>query len=67
MLSRTLTLTDGEKQVLELLIQGKRDREIGAILGVRERTVTHRVWSVCNKLGAATRSQAVAIFARKIL
>jgi DNA-binding NarL/FixJ family response regulator len=57
-------LTEKEKQVMELLVQGKRDREIGLLLGVRPRTVTHRIWSVCNKLGAETRAQAAVIFAR---
>jgi len=27
-------------------------------------TVTHRIWSVCNKLGAETRAQAVSLFVR---
>jgi DNA-binding NarL/FixJ family response regulator len=44
------------------LISGKRDREVALELGVKPRTITHRVWSVCNKLGAATRSQALVIY-----
>jgi DNA-binding CsgD family transcriptional regulator len=47
---------------MQLIVSGKRDREIGLILGVASRTVTHRIWSVCNKLGAETRAQAVAIY-----
>lgn len=57
-------MTQKQKDVMELLIQGKRDREIAAILGVARRTVTHRVWTTCNKLGAETRTQAMAIYVR---
>lgn len=49
---------------MELLIQGKRDCEIGILLGVAPRTVTHRIWSLCNKLGAETRVQAAAIYVK---
>ena len=56
-------LTDKERQVMELLIQGKRDREIALALGVMPRTVTRRIWSVCNKLGAETRAQAAVAYA----
>jgi len=57
-------LTEKEKQVMELLIKGKRDWEIGAALGVKRRTVRERIGRVCDKLGALTRSQAAAIYSR---
>lgn len=59
-----VALSDNEKQVMELVVAGMRDREIGMILDVKPRTVTHRIWSVCNKLGAETRAQAAVIYAR---
>jgi DNA-binding NarL/FixJ family response regulator len=57
-------LTRKEWEVMELLMQGKRDREIGALLGVASRTVTCRISNVCDKLRAETRAQAVAIYMR---
>ena len=56
-------LTDKERRTMDLLIEGRRDREIAEILGVSHRTVAHTVTRVCNKLGALTRAQAAAMFA----
>ena len=56
------SLTEREKWVMELLIQGKRDREIGMILGIRAHSVATKMERICNKLGAETRAQAAAIF-----
>ena len=47
---------------MELLIQGKRDREIGVILGISVRTAQKHIESACNRLGALTRAQAAAMF-----
>ena len=47
---------------MELLIAGATYKEIGAILGVKYRTVVARVWSIHNKLGAMTREQAAAMY-----
>ena len=57
-----ITLSEKEKAVMDLLISGATYKEIGAILGVKYRTVVHRVWSIHNKLGAMTREQAAAMY-----
>lgn len=62
--NRSRTLTDKDRQTMELMIEGKRDREIGVILGIPRRTVIARIARVCDKLGALTRAQAAAIYAR---
>lgn len=53
-------LTDREIDVLELVAAGATNREIGAALGISPKTVGHHVSHVLTKLGARSRSQAVA-------
>lgn len=57
-------LTQRERQAMELLIQGKRDKEIAQSLEISPRTAQKHVDSACNKLGALTRSQAAAMYVR---
>ena len=47
---------------MELLIVGKRDREIAEAIGISTRTAQKHVDSACNKMGALTRAQAAAIY-----
>ncbi len=58
-------LTPREQQVLELLAQGKANKEIAAALVVSERTVKFHVSTVMKKLGAANRTEAVSIAAQR--
>jgi len=56
----TEPLTSRESEVLALLSQGAANREIAQSLGISEHTVKFHVSSVLAKLGAATRTEAVA-------
>lgn len=55
------SLTDAELQVLRGLRDGFGQREIAESLGIGETTVKQRAIRACGKLGAASRTQAVAI------
>ncbi len=58
--SQTLAdLTTKERQVLELLAQGLRNRQIGQILGISEKGVEKRVTSILIKLGLESRMQVI--------
>ena len=53
-------LTPREQSVLEHLARGLGNKQIGAALGISERTVKFHVSSLFDKLGAANRTDAVA-------
>lgn len=57
-------LTLREEQVLRLMAEGLRNKEIAARLGVSERTATFHVGNVLSKLGADGRVEAIH-FARR--
>jgi DNA-binding CsgD family transcriptional regulator len=57
-------LTGRELDVLELLSEGLRNREIAARLYVSEKTVHHHVSAILRKLAVPTRGQAAAEAAR---
>ena len=52
-------LTDREKCVFVLLVQGLDTREIGYELGISEKTVRNHISNVIQKLGASSRVGAV--------
>jgi len=60
-------LTAREKEVLAWTASGKSAWEIGEILGIAKRTVDQHAQSAFRKLGAANRTQAVAIAVRERL
>jgi len=60
-------LTAREQEVLEWTASGKSAWEIGMILGIAKRTVDEHAQSAFRKLGAANRTQAVAIAMREHL
>ena len=47
--------TDREKEVLELLVAGRANKEIGAVLGIEERTVKAHVAKLMRKVGVQNR------------
>jgi DNA-binding CsgD family transcriptional regulator len=58
------TLTPRERQVLQLLARGQTNLQIAGLLFVREGTVKYHVKNVLRKLGATSRADAVARYAR---
>lgn len=52
-------LTDREREVLRLMVQGKSNLEIGAGLFIAEGTVKFHVNHILDKLGVSDRTQAV--------
>jgi DNA-binding NarL/FixJ family response regulator len=48
-------LTSREEQVLGLLVSGRRNKEIGGFLGIRERTVKAHMSKLMRKLGVKNR------------
>ena len=52
-------LTPREIQVVELLAQGLPNKAIAARLGISDQTVKFHVSSICGKLGAINRTDAV--------
>jgi DNA-binding NarL/FixJ family response regulator len=57
-------LTERELEVLRLLAQGMPNKEIAAQLVISERTAKFHVSSIMGKLGAANRTEAVALAAQ---
>jgi DNA-binding NarL/FixJ family response regulator len=50
-----VTFTDREKEVLELLVAGRSNKEIGAVLTIEERTVKAHVAKLMRKVGVQNR------------
>jgi DNA-binding NarL/FixJ family response regulator len=49
------TFTDREKEVLELLVAGRSNKEIGSPLGIKERTVKAHIAKLLRKVGVQNR------------
>lgn len=56
-------LSAQERRVLALVVEGKTNKEIGAALGLSEKTVKNYLSNAFQKLGLSRRSQAAALFA----
>jgi DNA-binding CsgD family transcriptional regulator len=59
--SRSAGLSPREWDVLALIITGRSNRVIAARLGIRPNTVRKHVTTILDKLGARSRSQAIAV------
>jgi len=62
---RPTTLTDREAQVLNLLAQGKSNKEIASYLQIAEDTVKSHIRHILTKLGVQSRTQAVILAIRQ--
>jgi LuxR family quorum sensing-dependent transcriptional regulator len=60
-------LTARQREVMAWSASGKSAWEIGAIIGVTQRTVEEHIAVACRKLGATNRTQAVAVSIREHL
>ena len=58
-------LTPREQEILRLLAQGKPNKAIAELLGVSDQTVKSHVSAILAKLHAQSRTEAVAIAARR--
>lgn len=54
-----------EQQMMALIVEGKTNKEIGAALGLSEKTVRNSLTAVFKKLGATRRSQAAVTYSRQ--
>ena len=62
---RGATLTPREREILQLLAQGLPNKTIAYRMGISQHTVKFHVASLLAKLGAASRTEAVTIGARR--
>ncbi len=53
-------LTEREREVLRLLLEGASNREIARRLMLSVNTVKRHVYNLCGKLGVQSRTQAIA-------
>jgi non-specific serine/threonine protein kinase len=56
--TRDSVLTDREREVLALIMEGRTDREIGETLFISHRTVNKHVANILAKLGVVSRAEA---------
>jgi two-component system NarL family response regulator len=61
----TPALSDREVQVMELLSQGMRNKELAASLGITERTAEVHVRNILTKLNVKDRTAAVSVAIRR--
>jgi two-component system response regulator DevR len=61
---RLQSLSDRERRVLELIAEGKTNRQIGQDMYLAEKTIKNYVSSLLSKLGMSRRTEAAAYAAR---
>jgi two-component system, NarL family, response regulator DevR len=59
---KTEALSPQEQRVLALVVEGKTNKEIGAALGLSDKTVKNYLSNAFQKLGVSRRAQAAALF-----
>jgi DNA-binding NarL/FixJ family response regulator len=58
-------ITSRETDVLRMLAEGLVNKDIATRLGISEHTVKFHISSILDKLGASTRTEAVALGIRR--
>lgn len=58
-MSQTTQLSEREKEVVELLLQGKSNKQIALTLGITDRTVEFHLKNVYTKLQVSSRTEAI--------
>ena len=61
-MERAEALSGQERRVLELVVQGRTNKEIAAALGLSDKTVKNYLSNAFQKLGITRRAQAAAMF-----
>lgn len=61
-MERTEALSGQERRVIELVVQGRTNKEIAAALGLSDKTVKNYLSNAFQKLGITRRAQAAAMF-----
>lgn len=56
---RAIDLSEREREILRLMAQGKKNKEIAAALAIAESTVKWHITTILTKLGVSDRTQAV--------
>lgn len=64
-LVRSTPLTNREMEVLELMVEGKRNHEIAQELRLSGHTIENHIFTICRKLGASSREHAIVYAMRK--
>lgn len=59
------SLNQRERRILELIAEGRTNREIGGVLFLAEGTVRNLVSGILSKLGAGSRAEAAARYSRR--
>lgn len=58
-------LTERQAEVLGLMVRGKSNRDIGALLGLSEGTIKIHLTAIFKLLGVSSRTQAMVVVARR--
>ncbi len=59
---RQFGISDREREILELLLDGKGDKEIGFLLGISYHTVRSHISKIFKKCGAQNRIELLKVF-----
>jgi DNA-binding NarL/FixJ family response regulator len=58
-MKKTVELTSRQREVLQLLAEGKSAKEIGGMLGISSRTVETHKYNIMDDLGVKTTAELV--------
>ncbi|HSD39114.1 MAG TPA: response regulator transcription factor [Rhodocyclaceae bacterium] len=64
-ISEQFSLTAAQTRVMELMVEGRTNREIAELLGLAEGTVKVHCSAILRALGVANRAQALVVLARQ--